>query len=73
MYMKPRKMVQVNLVPGMNRDTDVENARVDIVGKGQVGRTGRVAMTYTQPCVTQAAGGKLLCSPGSPAQCSEVT
>ena len=45
MYVKPRKMVQMNLVPGRNRDTDVENARVDIAGEGQVGRTGRVAMT----------------------------
>ena len=46
MYVKPRKMVQMNLVPGRNRDTDVENARVGIAGKGQVGRTGRVAMTF---------------------------
>ena len=47
MYAKPRKMVQRNLVPGRNRDTDVENAHVDIAGKGQVGRTGRVAMRFT--------------------------
>ena len=47
MYVKPRKMVQMNLVPGRTRDPDVENAHVDIAGKGQVGRTERAAVTRT--------------------------
>lgn len=50
MYVKPRKMVQMNLVPGRNRDPDVENAHVDTAGKGQVGRIEGAAVARTHSC-----------------------
>ena len=39
-------MVQMNLFPGRNRDAVVENGHVDTAGKGSVGQTGRLGLTY---------------------------
>ena len=35
-YIKSRKMVLINLFAGQNRDTDIENRLMDIVGEGEV-------------------------------------
>ena len=45
-YVESRKMVQMNLFPGRNRDAVVENGHVDTAGKGSVGQTGRLGLTY---------------------------
>ena len=42
-------MEQINLVPGhSHRDTDIENGHVYMEGKGRVGETGRLGLTYMQ-------------------------
>ena len=59
---------------GRNRDTDVENGRVDTAGDGEGGLSWkRSTDIFTFPSVGQMAGGKLLYITGSPAWCSAMT
>ena len=54
--MEFREMVQMNLLPGRNRDEDMENGRVDIEsveGEGGMNREGSIDIyvhTHTQTC-----------------------
>ena len=55
-YMESRKLVQMNLFAGRNRDTDVENRLVDF-GERESGRIWeRRTDMYTQPCIKQLVG-----------------
>ena len=59
---------------GRNRDTDVENGRVDTAGDGEGGLSWKSSTDiFTFPSVRQMAGGKLLYIRGSPAWCSAMT
>ena len=44
MYVEFRKIVQINLVPGRNRDVDIENGHGEHRGGGEVGLTGRLGL-----------------------------
>ena len=37
MCVESKKIIQINLFPGRNRDTDVENRHVNTVGEGEGG------------------------------------
>ena len=70
-YVECRKMAQMNLFAGRNRDADVENGWVD---------TGWELMSCeirtdvcSLPCAMQRASGNLLRSSGSSAQRSLMT
>ena len=64
-------MVQMNLLRGRNRDTDIENGHVDTVGEGEGGMNWEIRFdTNTLQCVKQIASGNLLHSTGSSAGCS---
>ena len=55
---------------GRNRDTDEENGRVDMGGRGGGVNWKIRTDTYTLPCGKWIASGKLLYSTGSSARCS---
>ena len=46
-YVECRKMAQMNLFAGRNRDADVEKGLVDTVWGGEGETSERVALTYT--------------------------
>ena len=59
---------------GRNRDTDVENGRVDTEGEGGGRMNWEIRIdVYTLPCVKLIASGKLLHSTGRSARCSVMT
>ena len=58
---------------GRNKDADVENRLEDTGGKGKLGRSERVALTYTLPNVKEIASGKQPHSIGRSAWCFVTT
>ena len=70
MYVESRKMVQMNLFAGQNRDAYVGNRCVDMRwgGGGMNCETGIDVLAL--PCVKQIASGNLLHNAGSSAWCS---
>ena len=51
-YMKSRKVVQMNLLAGQHRDTDINNRLVDTVGEEEGGTNWESSMeTIILPCV----------------------
>ena len=61
-------------MPGRNRDADLENGCVDMVGGEVGGMNWEIGIDiHTLPCVKQIARGNMLYSTGSSAGCSVVT
>ena len=59
---------------GRNKDADVENRLMDIVGAGEDGTNWESSIEiYALPYVNQMASGMLLYNTGSSAWCSETT
>ena len=46
MYIECRKMVQMNLLQGRDRDAGIENGHLDTEEKGRVGQIGRLGFAY---------------------------
>ena len=72
-YMEPRKMVQMNLLQGKNRDADTEKRLVDSMGYSE--REGwdelqRLELTCTPSHYKLDSCGTLLYGTGSSAWCS---
>ena len=64
--MESRKMVEMNLSAGQERDADIENGRADAAGAGEGGTDSESSIhVYTTRC--KRAGGKPLWSKGGSA------
>ena len=59
-------MVQMNLFPGRNRDAVMKNGHVGTAGKGSVGQTGRLGLTYIHcPVFSRALVGRCCIAQGA--------
>ena len=63
-------MLQMNLFAGQDRDADVENRPVGMIGGEEGGANLEIGIDiYILPCIKLIASGNLLYSTGSSAQC----
>ena len=72
MWNLEKKWYRWTYLQGRNRDVNAEKRHVDVAGKGRVGRSGRVSLTYIHTAC-KTARGRLRYSTGSAAQCSVRT
>ena len=63
-------MLQMNLFAGQDRDADIENRAVGVIGGEEGGANWEIGIDiYILPCVKLIASGNLLYSTGNSARC----